>query len=389
MVAALQHDDALVENVRRIATREILPDEGLWEKEPGHAEKVLRKLGDLGLLGLNLPSTYGGQELSHLESARCIEAMAIDSPDAALFMAAASLGQAYYIYKFGTEEHRRKYLPDICAGKYTAAIGITEPGAGTAATAMTTTIREDGDGLVLNGRKHYVSNGKRAGVFIVYGRMNDAPGAKGIGAVLLDRDTPGFTIDRWSENMSGGYQADLVFDDCVIPKTQTLCGPGGFAELTHCYNLERAGGAAGMLGIAQGAFDRALEYVKERRQFDRALIDFQAVQLKIADMAMPLEAARLMLERALTRDPEAFPIPIDASMCKVFTLETAKMVTDNAIQLLGGAGYLKESGIERRYRIVRGYAIAGGPLDIHRTMIAGWLAGKRFSQWPQKERTAV
>src|SRR5690606_1813972 len=121
------------------------------------------------------------------------------SPDAGMMLAAASLGQSYYIYKFGSEEHRRKYLPEICAGEYTTAIGITEPGAGTAATAMTTTIREDGDRLVLKGRKHYVSNATGAGVFIVYGRMNDIPGAKGIGAVLLDRDTPGFTIDRWSK----------------------------------------------------------------------------------------------------------------------------------------------------------------------------------------------
>jgi butyryl-CoA dehydrogenase len=121
--------------------------------------------------------------------------------------------------------------------------------------------------------------------------------------------------------------------------------------------------------------------VQERQQFGRALVEFQAVQLKLADMAMPLEAARLMIHRALARDPSGYPTPMDASMCKVFTLETARMVTDTAIQLLGGAGYLKEGGVERRYRYVRGFAIAGGPLDIHRTMIAGWLAGRRFSQW--------
>jgi alkylation response protein AidB-like acyl-CoA dehydrogenase len=299
-------------------------------------------------------------------------------------MAAASLGQAYYIYAFGTEEHRRKYLPSVCAGEYTVAIGITEPGAGTASTALTTKATVTDDRIVLNGRKHYVSNVPNAGVFIVYGRMGVDPRAKGIGAVLVDRGTPGFTVGRLSENMAGHMQADLVFDDCSVPLTQLLVGENGFAELTHCYNLERCGGTAGILGTAIGAFDQALAYVQTRQQFGRDLVDFQAVQLKIADMAMQIHAARLMLYQALAGDATGFPSPIDSSMVKVFGNEVAKMVADQSLQLFGGAGYLKESGIERRYRYVRGYSIAGGPLDIHRTMIAGWLTGRRFSQWAPK-----
>jgi alkylation response protein AidB-like acyl-CoA dehydrogenase len=377
-------DAAIAANVARIARAEFADLDARFEKDAGAGAEALRRLARHHLLGLNLPPEHGGQGLNHFQAALCLEEMARVSPDCALFMAAASLGQSYYILGFGSPAQQARYLPRVCAGDYTVAIGITEPGAGTAATAMTTRIRRDGDRLIINGRKHYVSNGGQAGLFVVYGRMDDSPGAKGIGAVLVERDTPGFTIDRWSENMAGGHQADLLFEDCAIPAEQILVGPGGFARLTHCYNLERLGGAACMLGIAQGAFDKALAHVQDRRQFNRALVEFQAVQLKLADMAMPLEAARLMIQRALARDPNGYPTPMDASMCKVFTLETAKMVTDTAIQLMGGAGYLKEGGVERRYRYVRGFAIAGGPLDIHRTMIAGWLSGQRFSQWPPR-----
>lgn len=376
-----EQQEALCEQVRRFAQKEIVPEEHQAETDRQYGAKLLRKLGDAKLLGLNIPETYGGIGLPHLDAAMCVEEMGRHSLDAAGYMAAASLGQAYYIYAFGSEEHRRKYLPAICAGDYSVAIGITEPGAGTASTALTTKAIIQGERIVINGRKHYVSNVPNAGLFIVYGRMSATPGAKGIGAVLVERDTAGFTIDRLSENMAGHMQADLLFEDCTVPLGNLLVGESHFADLTHCYNLERCGGTAGILGTAIGAYDKALEYVQTRQQFGRDLVDFQAVQLKIADMATQIHAARLMLYQALAGDATGFPTPIDSSMCKVFGNEVAKSVADQALQLFGGAGYLKESGIERRYRYVRGYSIAGGPLDIHRSMIAGWLTNRRFSQW--------
>ncbi|MFA7667387.1 MAG: acyl-CoA dehydrogenase family protein [Burkholderiaceae bacterium] len=375
-----EQQQALVEQVRRFAQREILPGERAAATDPEYGRKLMARLGQARLLGLNIPEAYGGVGLPHLDAAMCVEEMGRHSIEAAGYMAASSLGQAYYIYAFGTEEHRRRYLPDICAGKYTVAIGITEPNAGTASTALTTKATLDGDTIVLNGRKHYVSNVPDAGLFIVYGRVSQAPRAKGIGAVLLERETPGFTIDRLSENMAGHYQADLLFEDCRVPARNLLAGENGFATLTHCYNLERCGGTAMVLGAAIGAYDQALEHVSTREQFGRALVDFQAVQLKVADMAIQIQAARLMLYHALAGDGE-WPDPLESSMVKIFGNEAAKSVSDTAIQLFGGAGYLRESGIERRYRYVRGYSIAGGPLDIHRTMIAGWLTDRRFSQW--------
>lgn len=371
---------ALIDQVKRFAQREVLPLEHAARHDPDYGSRLLALLGSAGMLGLNIPEEYGGIGLPQLDAAICIEEMARHSLDAAGFMAAASLGQAYYIYAFGTEAHRRRYLPDICAGKYTVAIGITEPGAGTASTALTTRGTTTPDGITLNGRKHYVSNVPQAGVFIVYCRLNDAPRAKGIGAVLVDRDTPGFTIDRLSENMAGHFQADLLFEDCTVPAENLLAGAGGFAELTNCYNLERCGGTALILGTAIGAYDAALEHVSNREQFGRSLVSFQAVQMRLADMAIKIQAARLMLYHALG-DAEGWPDAQESSMVKVFGNETAKQVSDEAIQLMGGAGYLKDLGVERRYRYVRGYSIAGGPLDIHRTMIAGWLVNRRFSQW--------
>jgi len=370
----------LIDQVKRFALREVLPLEHAAKDDADYGSRLLALLGSAGMLGLNIPEEYNGIGLPHLDAAMCIEEMARHSLDAAGFMSAASLGQAYYIYAFGTEEHRRRYLPDICAGKYTVAIGITEPGAGTASTALTTRGVTDADGITLNGRKHYVSNVPQAGVFIVYCRMSDAPRAKGIGAVLVDRDTPGFSIDRLSENMAGHFQADLLFEDCKVPAKNLLAGEGGFAELTNCYNLERCGGTALILGTAIGAYDAALEHVTNREQFGRSLASFQAVQMRLADMAIEIQAARLMLYHALG-NTDGWPDAQESSMVKVFGNETAKHVSDEAIQLMGGAGYLKDLGVERRYRYVRGYSIAGGPLDIHRTMIAGWLVNQRFSQW--------
>jgi len=379
-VRLTEQQQALVDQVRRFAEREILPKGRAAASEPDRGRELMAALGRARLLGLNIPEEYGGVGLPQLDAAMCIEEMARWSLDAAGMMSAASLGQAYYIYAFGSEAHRRKYLPEICAGKYTVAIGITEPGAGTASTALTTKARIDGERILLNGRKHYVSNAPLAGLFIVYGRVSSAPRARGIGAVLVERDTAGFTIDRLSENMAGHFQADLLFQDCAVPAANLLVGERGFAELTNCYNLERCGGTALVLGTAIGAYDAALEHVRTREQFGRALVDFQAVQLKLADMAIQIQAARLMLYHALAAG-DGWPDAMESSMVKVFGNEAAKSVADTAIQLMGGAGYLKESGVESRYRYVRGYSIAGGPLDIHRTMIAGWLANRRFSQW--------
>jgi alkylation response protein AidB-like acyl-CoA dehydrogenase len=386
-VRLTEQQGALIDQVRRFALREVVPTAREAETNPHYGEALLAKLGKARLLGLNIPEEYGGVGLPQLDAAMCIEEMARHSLDAAGFMSAASLGQAYYIYAFGSEAHKRRYLPDICAGKYSVAIGITEPGAGTASTALTTRAVIEGGRIVLNGRKHYVSNAPCAGVFIIYGRVSGAPRAKGIGAILIERETPGFTIDRLSENMAGHHQADLLFQDCSVDADRLLVGENGFAELTHCYNLERCGGTALILGTAIGAYDRALEHVRLREQFGKPLVDFQAVQLKLADMAIQIQAARLMLYHALS-GTGTWPDAMESSMVKVFGNEAAKSIADNAIQLMGGAGYLKESGVERRYRYVRGYSIAGGPLDIHRTMIAGWLAGRRFSQWADAKEAA-
>lgn len=375
-----QQQQELIELVKRFAQREIIPLEKRAKNDSMLGSEMLAALGSAGLLGLNIPESYGGIGLSHLDAAICIEEMARYSLDAAGFMSCASLGQAYYIYAFGTEEHKRKYLPDICAGKYSVAIGITEPGAGTASTALVTRAAVGESKIVINGRKHYVSNTPNSDLFIIYCRVSKSPRAKGIGAILVERDTKGFVIDRLSENMAGHFQADLLFEDCEVPASNMLIGEGGFADLTNCYNLERCGGTALILGTAIGAYDTALAHVSNREQFGRTLDSFQAVQMRLANMAIQIHAARVMLYNTLS-DTEGWPSALESSMLKVFGNESARSVCDDAIQVMGGAGYLKEMGVERRYRFVRGYSIAGGPLDIHRTMIAGWLTKKRFSQW--------
>jgi alkylation response protein AidB-like acyl-CoA dehydrogenase len=369
------------DTVRTLAEKVFKSSEGLWEADKEYVHVALRRLADNGLLGLNLSPEYGGLGLSTLDSALCIEEMSKVSPQAGALMASASLGQAYYIQLLAPKHLKETYLPAVCRGDGSVSIGISEPGAGSAATGMTTSARIEGNRVIVNGHKHYVGGAPHALAFVVYARMNDAPRGGAIGAVLVPADANGFKIERLSRNMAGNYQADLRFEECSLPIDHILAGPGAFGKLTHIYNLERVGASAGLLGAATGAFERTLDYVQLREQFGKPLIDFQAVQLRIADMAMHLDAARLMVYRVLSQSADGMPSPLDSSMAKVFVNETARMVTDNAIQLHGAAGYLQDTGIERIYRIVRGYSIAGGPLDLHKSMIAGQLVGRRFSQW--------
>ena len=260
---------------------------------------------------------------------------------------------------------------------------MSEPHAGSALTDLTTKAEEKDGNLVLNGMKRWCSGAGHAQGYVVYCRMSDEPGAKGIGAVYVEKDAEGLTFGKQEELMgfNGVPSADIFFDNVKVPKESIVVeANGGFKKLMEAFDLERCGNATMSLGQAAVALDQVLEYVQEREQFGKPIVDFQAVQLKLAEMAMKVEASRLLIHRAAHNAAEGLPSIFESSVGKCFSNEMAREVTGTAIQLMGGYGYNKEYQMERRFRDAWGWGIAGGTIDIQKINIAASLVGRRFNQ---------
>jgi alkylation response protein AidB-like acyl-CoA dehydrogenase len=340
----------------------------------------LRKLAGQGLLGLTAPVEYGGGGLSYFDALLAVEEMAKYDPRSAAEMHTNGTGTASHLWVLGTHEQKERWLRPICEGRMRCAIAMTEPEAGSEATAMKTTAIEDGDHYVLNGGKIFISGGHHADIFVTYARFGEGEGGKNIGALIVERDTPGFSIVRNDKNMAGELQAQLLFEECRVPRGNVLVTGNAFGRLIRIYNRNRVSGVAQALGMAQAAYEEALEYSKLRRQFGRELADFQGLQWMLADMAIQLNAARAVLYQAAAEDDDKDLDPLQVSMAKVFVAESALRVCDMAIQLLGGYGYMEEAPVNYRYRRVRGTLIYGGTMQIHRNMIAGRILGRRNDQ---------
>jgi alkylation response protein AidB-like acyl-CoA dehydrogenase len=259
---------------------------------------------------------------------------------------------------------------------------MSEPGAGSALTDLTTTGKIKGDRVIVTGQKRWCSGAGHSEAYVVYCRLGDAPGAKGIGAVLVEKDTPGFTFGKRDHHMGfrGIYSADMYFDAVEVPLENIIVPAGGFPRLMQAFDLERCGNTTMSLAIAQSAFDIALQYVQERRQFDKAIVEFQAVQLQLAEMKMRLDASRLLLYRAVVNAQNGLPSILDSSTAKCFANEMVREVTGKALQLLGGYGYAREFPLEQKMRDAWGWGIAGGTIDIQKINIAAALVGRRFDQ---------
>jgi alkylation response protein AidB-like acyl-CoA dehydrogenase len=293
-------------------------------------------------------------------------------------------GTASHLWVLGTDEQQEKWLRPICEGRMRCAIAMTEPEAGSAATEMTTTaeLTPDGSAYCLNGGKIFISGGKRADIFITYARFGAEGEASGrnIGAIVVEKDTPGFSILRNDHNMADEDQAQLLFDDCRVPASNVLVTGNAFGRLIRIYNRNRLSGAAQALGMATASYEDALRHMQVRRQFGRELADFQGLQWMLADMAISLNASRATLYQAATSENDGELDPLQVSMAKVFIAETCVRVCDMAIQLFGGYGYMAESPVNQRYRRVRGTAIYGGTMQIHRNMIAARILGRKNDQ---------
>jgi alkylation response protein AidB-like acyl-CoA dehydrogenase len=373
----------LRDSVRNFAQSELPPLAKIIEEtcEPP-PKSLLKQYAALGYLGINLPEPHGGHGATHLEAVICLEEVAKISPAAAFPIFESNFGPVLAIAHFGSDELRNRLIPAVCAGDVTIAISMSEPNAGTALTDLSTRATLQGDEIVIKGQKRWCSGAGHAEGYLVYCRMTEDPGSRGIGAVYVDAGTAGLSFGKPEELMGfrGVPSADMYFDEVRVPKNQLVVGPGGFKRLMEAFDLERCGNATMSLALAQAALDYVVKYVQERHQFGKPIVEFQAVQLKLAEMAMKTEASRLLIYQAVCNAELGLPSIKESSMAKCFANEITREVTGAAIQLMGGYGYNKEYPVERFFRDAWGWGIAGGAIDIQKVNIAAAMVGKRFDQ---------
>ena len=378
---------ALREMVRKLAADRYAPHAREWDRERRPLDLKERKhLASLGLLGITTPAEYGGEGRPLIDALIVLEELAKASPIAAWPAFEASTGPVRVIEQFGTEEQKARFLPPVVAGDETIAVSISEPDAGSAATDLATRGRIDGDTVVVNGVKRWCSGAGHSEQYLVYLRMSEARGAKGIGAVIVGKQTQGVTFGPQEDLMGfrGICSADMMLDEVRVPLGNLIVPGGGFAKLFTAFSIERLGNATMALAIAQTALDRSARYVLERRQFGRPIAEFQFVQGAIADMVMRVEGARLLVYAAAAGAGHGAPAPLAASVAKCVANEAAKVVSDLALQLHGGYGYTAEYEIERLHRDSHGWALAGGTLNVQRLRIASEYLGIRFDQRPAR-----
>lgn len=346
------------------------------------AHDMVKRMASMGFLGINIPEELGGLGLSNLDALIVLEELAKVSSAVAFPAFEANVGPVHAIRHFAPEELKQRIVPAVCRGDMIVAVSMSEPDAGTALTDLTTRGVIEGDHVVLNGAKRWCSGGGHSDAYLVYTRLSDAPGAKGIGAVLVEKGAAGLSFGEPETLMGfrGVPSADIFLDNVRVPVGNIVVPAGGFARLMEAFDLERCGNATMALAQASGALEDVLAYVQARQQFGKPLADFQAVQLKLAEMQMEVEAARLLIWRAAVNADKGLPSILDSSTAKCFANQIARNVTGNAVQMMGGYGYSTAYPMERRMRDAWGWGIAGGAIDIQKVNIASAMIGRRFDQ---------
>lgn len=374
---------ALQESVRQFAQKELHEiARAIEESDEPVSLDLRRRYGELGYLGVNLDTRYGGGGMSHLDAVIVLEEIAKISIAVAFPVFESCFGPCLAIAHFGNDALKQRILPGVCSGEIVVAVSMSEPNAGSALTDLTTRGQIEKDHILLNGTKRWCSGAGHSEAYVVYCRLDDTPGAKGIGAVLVEKGMPGFSFGKREHHMGfrGVTSADMYFDDVAVPLENVIVPAGGFGKLMDAFDLERCGNTTMSLAVAQSAFDYVLDYTQQREQFGKPLIDFQAVQLQIAEMKIQLEASRLLLYRAVVNAESGLPSIAESSVAKCFANETVRSVTGKAMQLMGGYGYSREFPLEQKLRDAWGWGIAGGAIDIQKINITAALVGKRFNQ---------
>jgi alkylation response protein AidB-like acyl-CoA dehydrogenase len=361
-----------------------LPAVALECERTGHApdKALVKEFAEMGFLGINVPESFGGLGLGNVEALLVLEEFGKISSAVAFPVFESCVGPVRAIERFAADSLKQRVVPAVCRGELQVAVSMSEPQAGSALTDLTTRAERRGDEIVISGTKRWCSGGGHADGYVVYCRMSQDEGAKGIGAVYVEKDTPGVTFGAPESLMGfrGVPSSDIYFDDVRVPADHVVVPAGGFRKLMEAFDLERCGNATMGLAQASGALEDVLAYVQEREQFGKSLVEFQAVQIRLAEMKMRVEAARLLIHRAAANAQDGLPSILDSSLAKCFANEIAREVCGHAVQLMGGYGYSREYPMERRLRDAWGWGIAGGAIDIQKVNIAGAMVGRRFDQ---------
>lgn len=364
---------AVQELARKFAEEEIRPHVMKYDESQEFPHDIVKKAAELGFMGMTWPEELGGAGLTELEAIVIIEEIAKVDPSIALTVASHNSLCTGHIMKFANDELKKKYVPDLASGRKLGAWGLTEPGSGSDSGGMKTVATRDGDDWILNGSKTFITQGSVGSTYVIMAMTDTAQGKNSISAFILEKDAKGFSIGK-KENKLGMRCSDtatLIFDNVRVPGSNLIGEVGqGFKQALTVLDGGRIGIAALSVGIAQGALDASIKYARERKQFGKALAEFQAIQWKIADMATEIHAARLLTQKAAWMAAQGMNYTLAASQAKLFASEAAVRATNEAVQIHGGYGFIKEFPVEKLYRDVKLMTIGEGTSEVQKMIIA-------------------
>ncbi|MBS1977071.1 MAG: acyl-CoA dehydrogenase [Bacteroidetes bacterium] len=363
----------IAQMVRDFGDKEIRPFMMKWDEAQEFPVDLFRQMGDLGLMGVLVPHEYGGSGFGYMEYVTAVSEVARIDGSIGLSLAAHNSLCTNHILEFASESQKKRYLPKLASGEWIGAWGLTEPNTGSDAGNMRTVATREGEYYVLNGTKNFITHGKTGQVAVVIARTGKPGDSHGMSAFIVERGTPGFSAGK-KENklgMRASETAEMIFSDCKVHESQRMGEEGdGFIQSLKVLDGGRISIAALSLGIAQGAFDAALSYSKERHQFNKPISSFQGISFKLADMATRIEAAKMLIYRAAQLKDNHLPVTKESAMAKLYASETAVEVANEAVQIFGGYGYTKDFPVEKYYRDAKLCTIGEGTSEIQKLVIS-------------------
>ena len=374
-----EEEHEILQMLHDFCLKEVKPLAAELDEQERFPEETREKLAEMGMMGIAFPEEYGGAGLSYLAYIAACEELARYCASTSVMVSAHSSLCAWPISEYGTEEQKKKYLTPLASGEKLGAFGLTEPTAGTDAAGQMTTAEDKGDYYLVNGSKIFITNGSYADTYVIFAMTDKSLGNHGISAFILEKGMPGFSFGTKEKKMGirGSATYELIFNNVKVPKENLLGEVGkGFKIAMNTLDGGRIGIAAQALGIAQGAIDETVEYVKQRMQFGKRLSQFQNTQFQLADMQTKVDASRLLVYRAAQAKQDHEPYSHLAAMAKLFASETASDVTRRCVQLYGGYGYTREYPIERMMRDAKITEIYEGTSEVQKMVVSGWMGVK-------------
>ena len=371
-----KQQELFLQMIREFAEKEVKPLAAEIDETERFPKETVEKMAKLGIMGIPFPAEYGGAGGDNIMYSMAVEELSRVCGTTGVIVSAHTSLCAAPIYEFGTPEQKEKYLTKLATGEWIGAFGLTEPNAGTDASAQQTMAVKDGDNYILNGSKIFITNGGEAQVYVIFAMTDKSAGTRGISAFIVERGFPGFSIGKKEKKMGlrASATTELIFENCIVPKENLLGQEGkGFGIAMKTLDGGRIGIAAQALGIAQGAMDETVKYVKERKQFGRSIGQFQNTQFQLADLQTRIQAARLLVRSAAFKKDRKVPFSADAAMAKLFAAETAMDMTTKAVQFHGGYGYTREYPVERMMRDAKITEIYEGTSEVQRMVISSAL----------------